>query len=299
MKLSIIGAGTIGATLAYQCAEKNLFDELVLVDIAEGLAKGQCLDICHALAYGGETEISCGTYLDMCDSDIIVISAGKPRRPGTDRLDLIRDNCKIIEQISSEIVKNAPDSIVVAVTNPVDIMNRAAFLKTGFDRSRIIGFGGQLDSARFRYLLSLEYSVPVGDVEAYVIGEHGEAQVPVFSRIKIRGELVTIDDQRRDELRTRLRASAMEVIEKKGATVFAPINTLIPMLESIIYDKKETMMCSANLDGEYGLRDVSIGVPTTLGKLGIEKIKEWDLDEYEKKLLVSGAQKLLSYCRSI
>lgn len=299
-KISVIGVGTLGSCIAYEIANRGLTDELVLIDIFRNLAEGNAADIGQAIAFRNNVNVYAGYYEDIVDSKVIVVTAGKPRTPEMKtRLELLEVNRKIIGDVAQKIRKVIEESIIVTLTNPVDVMNYLMWRFTGFSREKIIGSAGMLDSARFRYVLSRKHGVPILDVEAYVIGEHGKNQVPVFSKVKIRGKSRKFTEEEKTEIIRELRESALTVISKKGATVYAPANNTVNMIEAILEDKKEVYVCSAILNGEYGLKDLSIGVPAILGENGIEKIVEWDLSEDEKEIFYSGAESIRKAIRSV
>jgi len=299
-KISVIGVGNLGSCIAYEIANRGLVEELVLIDIFRDLAEGNAADIGQAIAFRNNVNVHAGDHKNVADSNIIIVTAGKPRTPEMKtRLELLEVNKKIIRDVAQSIRKFAGDSIIVTLTNPVDIMNYLMWKYTGFPREKVIGSAGMLDSARFRYVLSRKYDVPVLDVEAYVIGEHGENQVPVFSRVKIKGKGIKFTSKEKSEISRDLRKSALTVISKKGATIYAPANNTVNMIEAILGRKENVYICSAILDGEYNLKDISIGVPVTLGKDGIENIIEWDLDEDERKTFYSGAESIKNAIKSV
>ncbi|MEM1606660.1 MAG: malate dehydrogenase [Candidatus Bathyarchaeia archaeon] len=299
-KVSIIGVGNLGSCIAYELANRGLVDEIVLIDVIRDLAEGNAADIGQAIAFRNNTKVYAGDYSDADDSQIIVVSAGKPRTPEMkSRVELLEANKKIISDIAKNIGKVRGKPIVITLTNPVDVMNYLLWKYTGFPKERVIGSAGMLDSARFRYILSRRYNVPVLDVEAYVIGEHGEEQVPVFSKVMIKNRRVELAEYEKSGIREELMQSALMVILKKGATVYAPANNTVNIIEAILRDERKTYICSAILNGEYGLTGVSIGVPVILGRGGVEKIVEWDLDEYERKIFYSGADSIRRAIESV
>jgi len=292
-KVSIIGVGNLGSCIAYEVANRGLVKELVLIDVVRDLAEGNAEDISQAMAFRNNAYVYAGDYGDAENSDIIIVTAGKPRTPEMkSRLDLLEVNKRIISDVAQKIVGLHGEPIVITLTNPVDIMNYLMWKYTGFPRARVIGSAGMLDSARFRHLLSRKYNVPVLDVEAYVIGEHGEYQVPLFSRVKFKGVSQRFTEGERINIVEELKQSALTVISKKGATIYAPANNTANVVEAILRDAKSLYICSAILDGEYGLKDISIGVPVILGRSGVEKIAEWDMSEDEKKTFYSGAKRM-------
>ena len=289
-KATVIGVGNLGSCIAYQVANLGLVDELILVDIYRDLAEGNAADIEQALAFRSHLRVRSGDYKDAEGSDVIVVTAGKPRTPEMkSRIELLEVNKKIIQQVASNLKRMKNEPIVVTLTNPVDIMNFLMHKNTGFDRRRVLGSAGMLDSSRLRTVLSKRYSVSVLDVEAYVIGEHGDSQVPVFSQIRKKGKRMVFNESERAEIIEELSKSAEDVINKKGATIFAPTSNTVDMLQMILGDEKRTAVCSVVLEGEYGLKDVSIGVPIVLGRKGAERILEWELDEEERQSFYKGA----------
>ncbi len=300
LKISVIGVGNLGSCIAYEIANRGLIEELVLIDIFKDLAEGNAADIGQAVAFRNNVNVYAGDYEDAADSRIIVVTAGKPRTPKMKtRLELLEVNKKIIGDVAQRIRKVVDNPIIITLTNPVDVMNYLMWEYTGLPRERVIGSAGMLDSARFRYVLSRKYSVPVLDVEGYVIGEHGENQVPVFSKVKIKGRGIKFTNEEKIEISKSIRRSALTVISKKGATIYAPANNTVNMIEAILECKRSVYVCSAILDGEYNLRNISIGVPVIFGKNGIEKIIEWSLSEEEKKTFYSGAENIRNAIKTI
>ncbi len=287
-KLSIIGAGNLGAAIAQEIASRSLVDELVLIDILKDLAEGQAADIQQALPFRNRTKVYSADYPALIDSEIIILTAGKPRTPEMkDRLQLAEINVKIVGSILREIQEYAPRALIITITNPMDLINHFIH-KQGFPREKVIGSGGQLDSSRFRVALGF----PEKEVEAYVLGEHGEDQVPIFSRVAVDGQIQPFSASDKEEIKQKIRQTALTVIQKKGATVFAPASNTADMVEAIIGDQRKLLICSANITGEYGLQDVSLGVPVILGKNGIEKIEEWNLNDEELGQLQEAGRKL-------
>ncbi|MEM1582778.1 MAG: malate dehydrogenase [Candidatus Bathyarchaeia archaeon] len=299
-KVSVIGVGNLGSCIAYEIANRGLAEELVLIDVLRDLSEGNAADIEHAIAFRNNTSIYAGDYSDAEDSSIIVVAAGKPRTPEMkSRLELLEVNKQIIRDIAKKIRGIREEPVVITLTNPVDVMNYLLWKYTGFPRTRVIGSAGMLDSARFRHILSKKFGVPILDVEAYVIGEHGENQVPVFSRVKVKGESKKFTNTEKDEIMMELRRSALTVISKKGATIYAPANNTVNMIEILMRNERKICICSAILDGEYNLRDVSIGVPVILGVNGVKEILEWNLEEDEKNSFYLGADSIRRAIKSI
>ncbi|MEM2875537.1 MAG: malate dehydrogenase [Candidatus Bathyarchaeia archaeon] len=292
-KVAVIGVGNLGSCISYEIASRGIVDELALVDIYRELAEGNAEDIEQALAFRNYVKVYAGSYEDVKGSDLVVVTAGKPRTPDIkSRMELLKVNKEVIRNVALKLRDIVGESVVITLTNPVDVMNYLMWRYTGFDRRRILGSAGQLDSSRFRIVLSKRFKVPVLDVEAYVIGEHGDDQVPIFSKVKIKGENRTLYGVEREEIIEDLKRSALGVISKKGATTFAPASNTADIAQSILQDRKDLAVCSVVLEGEYGLSGLSIGVPVIIGRQGIEKILEWDLEEGERRLFNAGAEKL-------
>ncbi|WP_458207385.1 malate dehydrogenase [Haladaptatus sp. NG-SE-30] len=294
-KVSVVGAaGTVGAAAGYNIALRGIADELVFVDIPdkEDDTIGQAADVNHGAAYDSNTVVRQGTYEDTAGSDVVVITAGIPRQPGQTRIDLAGDNAPIMEDIGSSIAEHNDDFVTITTSNPVDLLNRHLYETGDRAREKVIGFGGRLDSARFRYVLSQRFDAPVQNVEATILGEHGDAQVPVFSKVRVNGTDPEFSDDEKEEILGELKTSAMNVIEKKGATEWGPATGVGHMVEAVLRDTGEVVPGSVKLDGEYGHDDVALGVPVKLGKNGVEEIVEWDLTEFEREQLGEAADKL-------
>jgi malate dehydrogenase len=294
-KVSIIGAaGTVGAAAGYNLALRDVADDLVFVDIPdkEDETIGQAADANHGVAYDANTTIRQGGYEDTAGSDVVIITAGIPRSPGQSRLDLAEDNAPIMEDIGSSLSEYTDDFVSITTSNPVDILNRHLYETGTRERETVIGFGNRLDSARFRYVLAERFGVPVGNVEATILGEHGDAQVPVFSKVRINGRDPEFTEAEREEILADLQESAMNVIERKGATQWGPATGVAHMAEAVIRDTGEVLPGSILLEGEYGHDDVALGVPVKLGSDGAEEVVEWDLPTFERDALADAAEKL-------
>ncbi|MFD1685317.1 malate dehydrogenase [Halobellus litoreus] len=294
-KVSVVGAaGTVGAAAGYNLALRDVVDELVFVDIPEKEDEtvGQAADANHGVAYDSNTEVVQGGYEDTAGSDVVVITAGIPRQPGQTRIDLAGDNAPIMEDIGSSLAEHNDDFVSVTTSNPVDLLNRHLYESGDRDRHKVIGFGGRLDSARFRYVLSQRFDAPVKNVEATILGEHGDAQVPVFSKVRVDGADPEFSGDEREEILGDLQESAMDVIERKGATQWGPATGVAHTVEAILRDTGEVLPGSIALDGEFGYKDTAFGVPLELGSDGAEEVVEWDLDEYERELMDDAAEKL-------
>ncbi|GAA0649951.1 malate dehydrogenase [Salarchaeum japonicum] len=294
-KVSIVGAaGTVGAAAGYSLALRDVVDELVFVDIPEkeDEAVGQAADANHGIAYDSNTEVVQGDYAATEGSDVVVITAGIPRKPGQTRIDLAGDNAPIMEDIGSSLAEYNDDFVSITTSNPVDLLNRHLYETGERAREKVIGFGGRLDSARFRYVLSQRFDVPVQNVEATILGEHGDAQVPVFSKVRVDGRDPSFDEDERSEILSDLQESAMNVIERKGATQWGPATGVAHMVEAVLRDTGEVLPASIPLAGEFGHEDTAFGVPVKLGASGVEEVVEWDLTEYERDQLGEAAEKL-------
>src|SRR6056297_1972868 len=294
-KVSVVGAaGTVGAAAGYNLALRDIVDELVFVDIPdqEDVTIGQAADTNHGVAYDSNTTVRQGTYADTAGSDVVVITAGIPRQPGQTRIDLAEDNAPIMEDIGSSLAEHNDDFVTITTSNPVDLLNRHLYETGERAREKVIGFGGRLDSARFRYVLAERFDTPVQNVEATILGEHGDAQVPVFSKVRVDGADPEFSDDEKDEILEELQQSAMNVIERKGATEWGPATGVGHMVEAIVRDTGAVLPGSIKLEGEYGHEDVALGVPVKLGSNGVEEVVEWDLTEFERDQLGEAAEKL-------
>ncbi|USZ71314.1 malate dehydrogenase [Natronosalvus halobius] len=294
-KVSVVGAaGTVGAAAGYNIALRGIADELVFVDIPdkEDDTVGQAADVNHGVAYDSNTVVRQGGYEDTAGSDVVVITAGIPRQPGQTRIDLAGDNAPIMEDIGSSLAEHNDDFVTITTSNPVDLLNRHLYETGDRSREQVIGFGGRLDSARFRYVLSQRYDVPVQNVQATILGEHGDAQVPVFSKVRVDGEDHSFSDDEKEEILNELQTSAMNVIEKKGATEWGPAAGVAHMVEAVLRDTGEVLPASVVLEGEFGHEDTAFGVPAKLGSNGVEEVVEWDLSAYEREQLGEAAEKL-------
>jgi len=293
--ITVVGAVRIGGSVASNLIIKEL-DDIMIVDIIKGLPQGEALDLGQMAASFGINVGVNGTndFADIKGSDIVIVTAGLPRKPGMTRLDLLHKNSEIISDISRKILKYAPESIVLMVTNPLDMMTYVALKITGFSKNRVFGMGGTLDSARFRFFISKALDINRSSVEALVIGMHGEFMLPLPKFSKVDGKPLT-DIMKNNEINKIVemtRMTAAEVIALKGGTVHAPGNAVGEMIESIIKDKKNVLPLSTYLNGEYNVDELCIGVPAVLGKEGVERIIELDLEEDEKTMFMNGIKSL-------
>ncbi|WP_256685504.1 malate dehydrogenase [Halococcus qingdaonensis] len=294
VKVSVVGAaGTVGAAAGYNIALRGIADEIVFVDIPdqEDTTVGQAADVNHGVAYDTNTTIRQGTYEDTAGSDVVVITAGIPREPGQSRLDLGEDNAPIMEEIGDSLAEHNDEFVSVTTSNPMDLLNRHLYEMGDRPRGHVIGFGGRLDSARFRYVLAERFDTQVTNVDATILGEHGDAQVPVFSKVRIDGEDRSFGDDERADILEGLQESAMNVIERKGATQWGPATGVGHIVESIVRDTGTVLPASVPLDGEYGHEGVSVGVPVKLTSDGAAVV-DWTLSEYEREQLGQAADKL-------
>ena len=292
-KISLIGAGQIGGTLAHLIGIKELVNEVVLFDVASGIAKGKALDIAQSSSVDGFNVRFSGTdnYEDIKDSDVIIITAGVPRKPGMSRDDLLGINLKIIKQVAEGVKKNAPNAFVICITNPLDVMVMAFQKFSGLPSNKVVGMAGILDSSRFKLFLSLELNVPVREIEAMVMGGHGDTMVPMPRFTKISGKplLEFVKDgkislERIEEINQRTRDGGAEIVKflEKGSAFYAPAASGVEMAESYLKDLKKQLPCAVYLNGEYGTKNLYAGVPVIIGKGGVEKIIELNLSEEEK-----------------
>ena len=294
-KVSIVGAaGTVGAATGCHLTLRNVVDEIVFVDIPEKEDEtvGQAADVNHGAAYESNTEVRQGTYEDTAGSDVVIITAGIPRKPGQTRLDLAEDNAPIMEDIATSLEEYSTDFVSITTSNPVDILNRHLYEVGDRDRHQVIGFGNRLDSARFRYVLSQRFDVPVTNVEASILGEHGDAQVPIFSKVRVDGRDPDFSEGAKEEILSDLQESAMNVIERKGATEWGPATGVAHMTHAVLLGTGAVLPGSIPLDGEYGYDDVGMGLPLKLGRNGVEEVVTWELSSDEREQLDEAAAKL-------
>ena len=293
-KISLIGAGQIGGTLAHLIGLKELVDELVLFDVVSGVAKGKALDIAQSSSIDGFNVKFSGTdqYEDIKSSDVIIITAGVPRKPGMSRDDLLGINLKIIKQVSNGIKKYSPNAFVICITNPLDVIVMAFQKYSGLSTKKVVGMAGVLDSSRFKLFLSLELNVPVKEIESLVMGGHGDTMVPLPRYTKISGKslegLVSegkISKEKLNQIIQRTRDGGAEIIKylEKGSAYYAPAASGVEMAESYLKDQKKLLPCAAFLNGEYGVKNLYAGVPVIIGSNGVEKIEELSLNSEEKK----------------
>ena len=295
--VAVIGAGQVGATTAQRILEKGIAD-VVLFDVVEGMPQGKALDLMEAAPLEGHDRRIVGTndYKDITGAEIVVVTAGLPRKPGMSREDLLAMNAKIIREVCAQIKSHAPDSKLIIVTNPLDIMTYLAFKVTGFPKERVIGMAGVLDTARMRFFIAERLSAVPKDVEAVVLGGHGDLMVPVSSHTRVQNQpvkdLVPAADLAQIEQRTRDGGAEVVALLKTGSAFYAPASSVTEMVRAILKDEKKILPVCAYLSGEYGVRDIYFGVPAALGKKGIEKVIEISLTADEKKSLLASAEKV-------
>ena len=293
-KISLIGAGQIGGTLAHLIGLKELVNEVVLFDVASGVAKGKALDIAQSSSVDGFNVKFSGTddYQDIKDSDAIIVTAGVPRKPGMSRDDLLSINLKIIKQVAEGIKKHSPNAFVICITNPLDVIVMAFQKYSNLPTNKVVGMAGILDSSRFKLFLSLELNVPVKEIKAMVMGGHGDTMVPLPRLTKVSGkpllDLVKegkITSEKLESINQRTRDGGAEIVKylEKGSAFYAPAASGVEMASAYLNDEKKILPCAAYLSGEYGIDGLYAGVPVVIGKNGVEKIENINLDEKEKK----------------
>ena len=295
-KITVVGAGHVGATCAQRLAEKELARDIVLIDIVEGIPQGKALDQWESAPVEGFDSHIIGTndYEEAANSDLFIVTAGIARKPGMSRDDLLKTNASIVESVSKEIARVAPDSIIIMVSNPLDVMAYVAMKTTGFPRERVIGMAGVLDTARFRSFISLELGVSVEDIQALVLGGHGDTMVPLVSYTTISGIPLTqfLGNERLEALLERTRKGGAEIVGhlKTGSAYYAPSAAAVQMAEAIVRDKRRILPCAAYLEGEYGYKGIFLGVPCQLGEGGLQRIIEVELTESEVEALTNSAR---------
>ncbi|MBI5951493.1 MAG: L-lactate dehydrogenase [Chloroflexi bacterium] len=301
-KVVIVGAGAVGSTFAYALAQKGITDQICLIDANPDFAEGQALDLAHGLPFYPSVQIRAGDKRDYADAQVIVITAGAKQAPGESRLNLLQKNAAIIETIVDEIVEQKSQAVLVLATNPVDILTYVALKRSGWSKSRVIGSGTVLDSSRFRYLISQHCKVDVGNVHAYILGEHGDSEVAAWSMTHVAG--VSMDNYcpqcgncrdwhgERDRIVREVKESAYHIINYKGSTYFGIGMSLVRIVGTILQDQNSVLTVSTYLDGEYGLNDVCLGIPCIIGQGGVKRIVQTELYPEEQSALERSAQML-------
>ena len=294
-KISIVGAGFVGATAAHWAAEKELGD-VVLVDIIEGMPQGKSLDLFQAGPIEGfdARVIGANGFEETKDSDVVIVTSGVPRKPGMSREDLLDINKKIIESVVTQVVEKSPTAILIMITNPLDTMTYLAFKKSGLPKQRVMGMAGILDTARFKAFIAMELGVSVEDIQALLLGGHGDEMVPLPRYTTVSGIPLSelLPKERVDRLVDRTRKGGGEIVNllKTGSAFYAPSAAGVQMAEAILKDKKRILPCCVYLEGEYGLKDICFGVPVKLGEKGVEAVIELKLTEEEKILVGKSAE---------
>lgn len=294
-KITVVGAGNVGATTAQRIAEKELARTVVLVDIQEGIPQGKGLDQWQSAPIEGFDSRVIGTngYDETRDSELIVITAGIARKPGMSRDDLLNTNAGIVKQVSEQIKGTSPNAILIVVSNPLDVMSYVAMKVTGFPRERVLGMAGVLDTARYRAFLAEAVDVSVRDIQAMVLGGHGDTMVPLISYTSVSGIPITqlLSRAKLDAIVERTRGGGAEIVKhlKTGSAYYAPSSAAVQMCEAIVHDQKRILPCAAWLDGEYGMSGLFLGVPCKLGRRGLEKIIEVELTADERTALAKSA----------
>ncbi len=293
-KITVVGAGFVGSTLVQRLVERDYAD-VVMYDIVANMPQGKALDMLQAGPVLGYDSLVVGTndYADTANSDIVVITSGFPRKPGMSRDDLVKKNQEIVTQVTQEVVRYSPNSILIMVTNPLDAMAQLALHLSGFPRNRVVGMAGVLDTARFRTFIAQELGVSVRDVQAYVLGGHGDTMVPLARMCTVAGVPISqlMPAERIEQIVQRTRDGGAEIVKLlgTGSAYFAPSASVLQMVDSILLDKKMIMPCAVYLQGEYGINGLFVGVPAKLGANGVEQIVEIELSENERAMLQKSA----------
>ena len=300
-KVAVIGCGFVGSTIAYTLMQKGTFSEMVLLDAAQGKAEGEAMDISHGLPFAHAMDIYAGTYEDIADAAVVIITAGANQKAGETRLDLVQKNSRIMRSIISEVKRVNCEGILLIVSNPVDILTEAALRESGFPKERVIGSGTVLDTARLKYLVSEKLNVDSRNVHAFIAGEHGDSELAVWSCANIYG--ISIDEfakirgfrdftKEKDEIYHAVRDSAYEIIERKGATYYGIGMAAAKIAEAIVRDSHTVVPVSVSLNGEYGLSDLCLSIPAVIGSRGAEQVLEISLNAEEEERLRRSADEL-------
>jgi malate dehydrogenase len=304
-KITVVGAGNVGATTAQRVAEKELASTVVMVDIAEGIPQGKGLDQWQSAPIEGFDSRVIGTngYAETANSDLVIITAGIARKPGMSRDDLLNTNAGIVKQVAEEIKKTSPNAIVIVVSNPLDVMCWVAKEVTGFPRERVLGMAGVLDTARYRAFLAEALDVSVRDIQAMVLGGHGDTMVPLISYTSVSGIPITqlMDRAKLDAIVDRTRSGGAEIVKhlKTGSAYYAPSAGAVQMAEAIVFDQRRILPCAAWLEGEYGMSGLFLGVPCKLGRKGLERVIEVELTADERTALGKSAEAVKEPMRAV
>lgn len=306
-KVSIIGAGFVGSTTAYTLMMSGVISEIVLVDVNTAKAEGEVMDLNHGMPFARPVKITTGGYKDCAGSSIVIIAAGANQKPGETRIDLVQRNTDIFRSIIKEIVQYCKDSIILVVTNPVDILTYVTYRLSGFPKNRVIGSGTVLDSARFRYLLGEHVNIDPRNIHGYIIGEHGDTEVAAWSMTNIAGMSIetfcekcgTCGGRQRQEIFERVRHAAYEIIERKGATYYAVALAVRRIVEAILRNENSILTVSSLMEGQYGLTNVCLSLPCIVNSNGVEKVLCSDLKKNEEEAFVKSGQSLIEVIRTL
>jgi len=304
MKITVIGAGNVGATTAQRLAEKGL-SEIVLLDVVEGMPQGKALDLMQAgPIYGSNCKVvGTNTYEETENSDVVIVTSGLPRKPGMSRDDLIKVNSGIVKSVVEQAIQKSPDAILVIVSNPLDVMAYVAYKISKFPRERVIGMAGVLDSSRMRTFIAMELNVSIENVHAFVLGGHGDTMVPMIRHATVAGIPVTelLSKDKLDAIIKRTREGGAEIVSllKNGSAFYAPSASVVEMVDAILKDKKKILPCTVLCKGEYGINDIFLGVPVKLGKKGMEQIIEIKLNKEESDALGKSADAVRKLCADV
>ncbi len=305
MKITVVGAGNVGATAALRIAEKQLAKEVVLIDIVEGVPQGKALDMYESGPVGlfDTSILGSNDYKDSANSDIILITAGLARKPGMTREDLLNKNAAIIREVTTQVMKYSENPIIIMVSNPLDVMTYVAHAASGLSKERVIGMAGVLDTARFRSFIAEALNVSMQDINAFVLGGHGDSMVPVVKYTNVAGIPLTelLAQDKIDAIVERTRNGGIEIVNhlKTGSAFYAPAASAVEMIEAIVKDRKRILPCTTCLEGQFGIDNVFVGVPVKLGKNGVEQILEINLDASELKALRDSAAIVEENCKAI
>ena len=292
LKVGVVGVGKLGGEIAFAVARDGTWDEIVLTDVVEGLAWAQAEDIRSGIAERSDTVVRAGTLEDLVDSNVVLLVAGQGRRPGMTRLDLLHANAPLVRDLCQRVVKVAPRTTLVVLTNPVDVLTTIVWEASGLTRDRVLGSGALLDSVRLRCILANRYHVRPSEVEALVLGEHGERAVPLYSRVRIQGRSVEFTAEEKAAILDELRSVSGKIIQGKGGTAYGPAGATASLLHAVVSPHPSTAPASVVLHGEYGVQDLALGVPAVVGKGHLLRVEEWPLLPEEQQQLDAAAHDL-------
>lgn len=307
-RIAVVGAGFVGTTFAYALMQSRVAAEIVLIDLNRQKAEGEAMDLTHAMPFTHTSRIWAGTYEDCAGADVVVISAGANQKPGETRIDLVRRNVEIMRSIIPEIMKHLRNGFLVLATNPVDIITYVSLKLSGLPPERVIGSGTILDTGRFRYLLGSYFGIDPRSVHAYIIGEHGDTEVPVWSAASVAGMKlhefaertgIPCSDADMDAIFEQVRTAAYQIIERKGATYYAIGSALVRLVEAIIFNQRTVLSVSSLLTGQYGVEDICLSLPSIIGSHGIEHVLPLPLSENERVKFAHSADVLRNIARTV